>query len=53
MSEIKQELDETQRKAGRGRAQETPVIVHNVLFIGIGAFVGVVVLIVLLIYYLA
>ena len=53
MSEIKQELDETQRKAGRGRATETPVIVHNFLFLGIAAFVGLVVAIVLLVNYLA
>jgi type II secretory pathway component PulF len=53
VAEIKDELDRTQRKAARGRAPETPVLIHNVLFLAIGAFVGLVVLAILLIYYFA
>ena len=53
MSEVKEELEQTQREAARGRADDTPVLVHNVLFLIIGAFVGLVVLTILLIYYFA
>jgi hypothetical protein len=53
VGEIKDELEGAQRKAARGRASETPVIVHNVLFLIIGAFVGLLVLAILLIYYFA
>ena len=52
MTEVKDELEQTARKAARGRSDETPVIVHHVLFVGIGVFVGIVVLTILLIYYL-
>jgi hypothetical protein len=53
VGEIKEEFDHAQRKAARGRATETPVLIHNILFLIIGAFVGLVVLTVLLIYYFA
>jgi hypothetical protein len=53
VGEIKNELDRTQRKVARGRADITPVVIHNVLFLGIGAVVGLVVLVLLLIYYFA
>lgn len=53
VGEIKDELEGAQRKAARGRAPDTPVIVHNVLFLIIGAFVGLLVLAILLIYYFA
>lgn len=50
---MKEELDRTQRKVARGRAEDTPLLVHNVLFLIIGAFVGLLVLTILLIYYFA
>jgi hypothetical protein len=53
VAEVKDDRERTARKAARGRSDETPVIVHHVLFAGIGLFVGLVVLTVLLIYYLA
>jgi hypothetical protein len=51
--EIKEELDETQRKVARGRSETTPLLMHNMLFVIIGTFVGLLVLTILLIYYLA
>lgn len=53
VGEIKDELDRTQRKVARGRSAQTPVLIHNVLFLGIGAFVGLIVMMILLIYYFA
>lgn len=53
MGEVKDELDRTQRKAARGRADHTPVLIYNVLFLGLGAIVGLIVMMVLLIYYFA
>ena len=53
VGEIKDELDRTQREVARGRSDHTPVLIHNVLFLGIGAFVGLIVMMILLIYYFA
>lgn len=53
MAEVEDELERTARKAARGRSDETPVIVHHVLFLGIGLFVALVVGTIFLIYYLA
>ena len=53
VGEMKDELDRTQRDVARGRADHTPVLIHNVLFLGIGAFVGLIVMTILLIYYFA
>jgi hypothetical protein len=50
---VSEQFDRTARKVARGRSDETPVIMHTVLFIGIGAFVALIVLVILLIYYLA
>ena len=52
VAEVKEDLERAARKTARGRSEETPVIVHHVLFLGIGAFVGLLVLTILLIYYL-
>jgi type II secretory pathway component PulF len=53
VGEIKDELDRTQREVARGRADHTPVLISNILFLGIGAFVGLIVMMILLIYYFA
>ena len=53
VAEVKEDLERAARKTARGRSEETPVIVHHVLFLGIGVFVGLLVLTILLIYYLA
>jgi type II secretory pathway component PulF len=53
VGEIKDELDQTQREVARGRADHTPVLISNILFLGIGAFVGLIVMMILLIYYFA
>ena len=53
VGETKDELDRTHRDVARGRADHTPVLIHSVLFLGIGAFVGLIVMMILLIYYFA
>jgi type II secretory pathway component PulF len=53
VDDIKEEADRTARKVARGRSETTPVLVHNVLFVVIATFVGLVVLAVLLIYFFA
>jgi type II secretory pathway component PulF len=53
VGEIKDELDRTQREVARGRSDQTPVLISNILFLGIGAFVGLIVMMILLIYYFA
>jgi hypothetical protein len=53
VGEIKDELDQTQREVARGRSDHTPVLISNILFLGIGAFVGLIVMMILLIYYFA
>lgn len=53
MGEIKDELERTQRKVARGRSDITPVLISSILFLGIGAFVGLIVMVILLIYYFA
>jgi hypothetical protein len=49
---VSEQLDRGARKVAHGRSDDTPVILHAVLFAGIGIFVAVVVLVILLIYYL-
>jgi hypothetical protein len=51
VTSVKDEADRVQRKAARGRDDATPALVHHVLFLIIGAFVALVVGIVLLLYY--
>jgi hypothetical protein len=53
MPEVKRESRRIHRVMGRGRDEATPFYVHGVLFLGIGAFVGVVIGIVFAVYYLA
>ena len=52
MDGLKDEAERTARKVARGRSETTLVHVHSVLFVAIGLFVGLVVLIVLLLFYL-
>ena len=53
MDDVKEEVERTERKIARGRSETTPLLVHNVLFVVIATFVGLVVLTILLIYYFA
>ena len=52
MDGVKDEAERTARKIARGRSETTPVHVHSVLFVAIGLFVALIVLIVLLLFYL-